>query len=372
VAAGQASLTTSALSPGAHAITARYGGDATSRPSDSSQLAQQIVLDPVAVTLQASPALPVFGQPVSLTATVVRSPAWAGTPALTGTVTFFDGPAPLGQVALAGGQASLLVTGLGTGGHVFVASYGGDATAASGTSPGQPLVVDLATTSTALTSSLNPSYGRQAVTFTAAVKVVAPGVGAVAGIVTFLDGTTALGSGTVAGGTASLTTAALAVGSHPITATYGGGGGLAGSASTALSQAVKTPLYAFTGFLTPLSTAGTLSGPTVSPTQNFGSVVPIKWQLTDGSGTEVGRLSSTTLLKAVLNAACTGPAPAGAPEVTLYSPTSGAAGGSTFRFGNSQFVFNWDTSKGATKGCWEIVLLLDDGSPARATIVKLK
>jgi len=56
----------------------------------------------------------------------------------------------------------------------------------------------------------------------------------------------------------------------------------------------------------------------------------------------------------------------------LYSPTSGAAGGSTFRFSTDQFVFNWDTSKGATKGCWEIVLQLDDGSPSRATIVKLK
>ena len=86
----------------------------------------------------------------------------------------------------------------------------------------------------------------------------------------------------------------------------------------------------------------------------------------------VSRLGSTTLLKAVLNTACSGPAPAGAPEVMLYSPTGGAAGGSTFRFGSNQYVFNWDTSKGATKGCWEIVLQLDDGSPPKATIVKLK
>jgi hypothetical protein len=372
VVAGQASLTTSTLATGAHAITARYGGDATNQPSISSGLIQDVVLDPVKVTLQAIPGLPVFGQPVSLTATAVRDPAWPGAPALTGTVTFFDGPEPIGQAVLSGGIASLQVNGLATGGHVFVASYGGDATSATGTSTGQPLVVNLATTSTTLASSLNPSSSGQAVTFSAAVSVVAPGAGAVAGTVTFLDGATVLGFGTVTGGAASLTTSALAVGTHAITARYDGGGGLASSTSPPLSQVVKNTFYAFTGFLSPLSTAGTLASPSISPTQNYGSGVPIKWQLKDASGAVVSRLSSTTLLKAVLNTACSGPAPAGAPEVMLYSPTSGAAGGSTFRFSTDQFVFNWDTSKGATKGCWEIVLVLDDGSPPKATIVKLK
>jgi hypothetical protein len=330
--------------------------------------------DAVVVGLSIAPSspLPVFGQPVSLTATVARNPAYAGAPVPTGTVTFFDGPEPIGQAVLSGGIASVQVNGLATGGHVFVASYGGDATSATGTSTGQPLVVNLASTSTTLASSLNPSSSGQAVTFTAAVSVVAPGAGAVTGTVTFLDGATVLGTGTVTGGVASLATSALAVGTHAITAQYGGGGGLASSTSAPVSQVVKTPFYAFTGFLTPLSTAGTLASPTVSPSQNYGSGVPIKWQLKDGSGAVVSRVSSTTLLKAVLNTACSGPAPAGAPEVMLYSPTSGAAGGSTFRFSSGQFVFNWDTSKGATKGCWEIVLQLDDGSPPKATIVKLR
>ena len=74
----------------------------------------------------------------------------------------------------------------------------------------------------------------------------------------------------------------------------------------------------------------------------------------------------------MLNTACKGPAPAGAKELLLYSPTSGATGGSTFRYATDQFIFNWDTSKGATKGCWELWLQLDDGSTPRATIVKLQ
>ena len=147
---------------------------------------------------------------------------------------------------------------------------------------------------------------------------------------------------------------------------------LAASTSAALGQVVTTPLYAFTGFLTPLSTAGTLASPTISPSQNFGSAVPVKWTLKDASGALVTRLTSTTLLKAVQNTACSVPAPAGAKELILYQPTSGASGGSTFRYSTNQFVFNWDTSKGASRGCWEIVLLLDDGSPARATILNLK
>jgi Bacterial Ig-like domain (group 3)/BNR repeat-like domain len=369
---GSASLTVGSLSVGGHALRVAYAGATSYQASLSAVTAHQVNPGPVAVTLLASPDLPVFGQPVSLTATVARNPAWPGAPVPTGTVTFFDGPEPLGQAVLAGGQASLQVSGLGTGGHVFVATSSGDATSAPGTSAGQPLVVDLAATATSLASSLNPSTSGQAVTFTAAIQVVAPGSGAVAGTVTFLDGATVIGSGTISGGIATLTTAGLAVGTHPITARYAGGVGLAGSTSPAVSQVVKNPFYAFTGFFTPLSAAGTLASPTLSPPQNYGSGLPIKWQLRDAGGAMVSRLSSTMLLKAVRNAACGGPAPSGAPEVVLYSPTGGAAGGSTFRFSTDQFVFNWDTSKGASKGCWEIVLQLDDGSPPRATIVKLR
>ena len=108
--------------------------------------------------------------------------------------------------------------------------------------------------------------------------------------------------------------------------------------------------------------------------QNLGSAVPLKWQLRDASGAFVSRLGSTSLLTAVQDTACSGPAPAGAKTILLYSPTAGATGGSTFRYDttNNQFIFNWDTSKGASRGCWELVLQLDDGSAPRATIVKLQ
>src|SRR5207302_1106657 len=58
-------------------------------------------------------------------------------------------------------------------------------------------------------------YG-QSVTFTATVP------SGVTGTVTFSDGTTTLGTGTISGTTATFTTTTLAVGTHPVTAVYGG------------------------------------------------------------------------------------------------------------------------------------------------------
>jgi hypothetical protein len=80
-----------------------------------------------------------FGSPVLLTATV--SPVGSGvTP--TGTVTFFDGGAPLGTAGLNGaGQASLIVTTLTPGGHALAAIYSGDANYTGGISATQPVAI---------------------------------------------------------------------------------------------------------------------------------------------------------------------------------------------------------------------------------------
>ena len=76
-------------------------------------------------------------------------------------------------------------------------------------------------TSTALSSSANPASYGQAVTFTATVS----GAGNPTGTVTFQDGGTTLGTATLNGsGVATYTTGAftLSVGTHSITAVYGG------------------------------------------------------------------------------------------------------------------------------------------------------
>ena len=91
---------------------------------------------------------------------------------------------------------------------------------------------------TALTSSVNPSASGQSVTFTATITPASGGA-IPSGTVTFKDGTTTLGTGAVNDlGKATFTTSALTGGTHSITAVYGGDAGNLTSTSSALSQSV--------------------------------------------------------------------------------------------------------------------------------------
>jgi hypothetical protein len=81
-------------------------------------------------------------------------------------------------------------------------------------------VLRLFPTTTTVATDVNPSAYGQTVTFTATVTAVS---GVPTGTVTFRDGVTVLGSGTLNGsGVATFATNSLAVGTHPITASYEG------------------------------------------------------------------------------------------------------------------------------------------------------
>jgi Bacterial Ig-like domain (group 3)/CARDB len=94
-------------------------------------------------------------------------------------------------------------------------------------------------TTTALTSSLNPSTVNANVTFTATVTALGSGVTSPTGTVTFMDGATTLGSVAVSGGKAAFSTSTLAVGSHSITAVYSGDFKNFTSTSATLTQVVN-------------------------------------------------------------------------------------------------------------------------------------
>jgi hypothetical protein len=93
-----------------------------------------------------------------------------------------------------------------------------------------------AATTTALASSLNPSSLGQFIILTATVTSNRNGE---TGTVIFLDGTNTLGTGTLSGGMARLSTRALALGLHSITAAYGGDSNFTGSTSTPVMQVVN-------------------------------------------------------------------------------------------------------------------------------------
>jgi Pro-kumamolisin, activation domain/Bacterial Ig-like domain (group 3) len=92
------------------------------------------------------------------------------------------------------------------------------------------------TTTTSLSSSLNPAPSGKPITFTA---IVAPKLsGTPTGTVTFKDGATVLGTKTLSGGKATFSTSALASGSHNITAIYDGATYFTTSTSSALAEKI--------------------------------------------------------------------------------------------------------------------------------------
>ena len=189
------------------------------------------IITPTTTALTTSGTPSVFGQQVSLTATVTPTQSSALAPA--GNVVFKDGSAVLGTVALSSGTAIFNAAGLGVGTHAITASYGGDNNFGSSTSSAISQAVNQAATSTALTASPNPVNVGQSVTIMATVSVVAPGAGTPTGTVSFFDGATTLGVGVLNGAvTATLSTSLLAAGNHSVTVSYGGDSSFAGSTST--------------------------------------------------------------------------------------------------------------------------------------------
>jgi nitrogen fixation protein FixH len=171
----------------------------------------------------ASPNPSVAGQPVTFTAMV--SPTTPGGPPPTGTVTFLEGGNPIGSATLgSNGQAALTIATLSVGSHTITASYPGD----GNFNPSSGSVTQLVNkngTTTLVLSSANPSTLGQSVTFTAVLSPVTP-IGSTpvpSGMVTFFADGNSIGTGTLgANGQATVSTAALTVGSHIITTTYGG------------------------------------------------------------------------------------------------------------------------------------------------------
>ena len=111
-------------------------------------------------------------------------------------------------------------------------------------SPLDTTTVTQASTLVIVTASPDPTVFGQADTLTATVIVAAPGAGSPTGTVSFFDGATLLGAGTVDSGVASVTISDRSVGTHPITAVYGGDGNFTGNTSpvdtTTVTQANTT------------------------------------------------------------------------------------------------------------------------------------
>lgn len=211
VSGGSASVSTSSLGVGAHSITASYSGDANNKLATSG-IKTVNVFSTSTTVLAANTSTPAAGAAVTFTATVTGSSP-------TGNVEFKDGATTLSTVALSGSTASYASPALSAGLHTISARYLGNTSNLASNLATVGVTWDKTNAgATLVASNVAPAVGT-AVTFTATITGNGP-----TGNVTFLDGTTTLGTASVSGGIANFATSGLAVGAHSITASYAGDG----------------------------------------------------------------------------------------------------------------------------------------------------
>ena len=321
---GSATFATSSLSVGTHSITAVYGGDTKFAGSTSSALSQTVNQASTTTVVVSSANPSVFGQSVTLTATVSAVAPGGGTP--TGTVTFKDGTTTLGTGTLSSGSATFSTATLALGTHSITAVYGAATNFGGSTSSTLTQTVNQGSTTTAVVSSGNPSVFGQSITFTATVSAVAPGAGMPTGTVTFKDGTTTLGTGTLSAGVATFNSSSLAIGSHSITADYSGSPNFGSSTSSTLTQTVNQA-GTTTAFI--VSVNPSVFGQQVTFTATVsvsapGSGIP--------SGTVTFKDGTTTLGTGTLS---TGSATFSTPSLSVGTHSITAAYGGSSSFGSS-------------------------------------
>ena len=188
----------------------------------------------------------------TLTATV--SSAY-GTP--TGTVTFMDGSNVLGTGTLnASGVATLTVSFSTAGNHPLTVSYPGAGFFQAANSAILNETVNTLGTTLGLTSSVNPVNVNANTVLTATATSSS---GTPTGTVTFLDGTTVLGTAPLnASGIATLTVSFSAPGTHPLTASYPATGPYQAATSPIVNENVQnfTPTITLSSSVNPVLITG--------------------------------------------------------------------------------------------------------------------
>ncbi len=140
---------------------------------------------------------------------------------------------------LSGGTVSVSTNGLVTAGtYAVTATYAGDGNFIGSVGATTQTVTQAATT-TSVTTSPDPSVSGESVTLTAIVAPVSPGAGTPTGTVTFVVAGGPTLTATLSGGTASVSTSAIPIGTHTVTATYSGDANYTASSGTDTQTVVQ-------------------------------------------------------------------------------------------------------------------------------------
>ena len=302
---GVATLSTTSLAAGAYSLAADYEGNANSQSSKSGVVTVTVTAKsaPTSTVLAATPSAVTKGQVLVLSATVQAN----GATKLAGNVTFLNGSTVLGMADLdSSGLAKLPSTSLAVGKYRLTAKYSGNSSFLSSASLAVSVVVKAEATTTSLAVSSGTLSAGETLALTATVKGSNPL--SPAGTITFLNGSTSLGTATLnSSGVAKLSTASLTVGTHSLTAQFAGDADSLTSKSagiavtvTAKAQATTTILAATTSDVTVGDALGlTATVRTDGATKPTGSVTFMKGSTVLGTATlnssGVAKLSSTSL-----------------------------------------------------------------------------
>ncbi len=269
ISSGTATCTAAGLTAGSHWTTAVYFGDSNYAASWSAGFTQTVNKKTTTTTVSSSLDPSTVGQAVTYTATV--SPAVA-----TGTVSFNEAGASIAGCAarpVSSGIATCAVADPAAGGYGIAAVYSGDSNYAASWSAGFTQTVNKKATTTAVSSSLDPSTVGEAVAYTATVSSAAA-----TGTVEFKQAGVTIGgcsAQVVSSGTATCTVANLAVGWYEITAVYSGDSNYAASWSAGFTQTVnkKTTTTTVSSSLDPSTVGQAVTyTATVSPAVATGTV----------------------------------------------------------------------------------------------------
>ena len=290
------------LAAGTDTLTVNYAPDTTSAANYNNVTGSATeTVQPIAKT---SPALIVTPTPnkvsVKQSLTVIVSlNGGLGNPSPTGTVKLSGAGFTSAAITLRGGTASIPIPAgsLALGTDTLTANYTPDTAGAqtyTNAAGANFVTVSSAASSTALIASATSVNVGTSVTFTATVT---PPTGSTTptGSITYMDGSTTLGTGTLnSAGIATYTTATLTPGQHSVTAVYSGDSNNAGSTSNPVTVTVSLAQTstALTASATSVNVGANVTF-TATVTQNPGSAVP--------TGTVTFMDGAKTLGKGTLN-----------------------------------------------------------------------
>ena len=232
--------------------------------------------------LQITPNAGAPGTSISFTATITGVSGFA---VPTGTVVLTSGATTLGNITLTKGTGNFTRASLAAGTYSVVATYSGDAVYAGSLTTAQTVAIQNTPTITLTATPASGSVG----TSIALQATVAASSGTPTGTVYFMDGTNILGSTLISAGAASYSTSGLAVGTHIITARYGGDSNFVAVNSTPQTVTITT-------------LAPTVALTAAPSTASVGTTVALVATVSGAGGTPTGTLKfldGTTVLSTI-------------------------------------------------------------------------